>query len=80
VVTDKRAAIATVGADGMPHVMPVAVFYDPDADALVIGANVEFGEAVMTSSKKITGQAQQREDSAGSQTPESYLMEMHAAA
>lgn len=32
--------------------MPVAVFYDPDADALVIGANVEFGEAVTTSSEK----------------------------
>src|ERR1700678_290732 len=44
--------IATVGADGMPHVMPVTVFYDPDADALVIGPDVEFGEAVMTSSKK----------------------------
>ncbi len=44
--------LATVGADGMPHVVPVAVFYDPDADALVIGANVAFGEAVMTSSKK----------------------------
>ena len=36
----------------MPHVAPVAVFYDPEAEALVIGANVEFGEAVMTKSKK----------------------------
>ena len=36
----------------MPHVVPIAVFYDPDADALVIGANVEFGESVMISSKK----------------------------
>jgi hypothetical protein len=44
--------LATVGADDMPHVVPVAVFYDPDAAALVIGANAEFGEAVMTSSKK----------------------------
>lgn len=44
--------LATVGADDMPHVVPVAVFYDPDAEALVIGANAEFGEAVMTSSKK----------------------------
>src|SRR3984957_17419607 len=37
---------------GVAHVVPVAVFYDPDADALVIGANAEFGEAVMSSSKK----------------------------
>jgi pyridoxamine 5'-phosphate oxidase family protein len=44
--------LATVGADDMPHVVPVAVFYDQDDAALVIGANAEFGEAVMTSSKK----------------------------
>jgi pyridoxamine 5'-phosphate oxidase family protein len=44
--------LAIVGADDMPHVVPVAVFYDRDAGALVIGANAEFGEAVMTSSKK----------------------------
>jgi pyridoxamine 5'-phosphate oxidase family protein len=44
--------LATVGADDMPHVVPVAVFYDPDAEALVIGANADFGEAVMSSSKK----------------------------
>jgi pyridoxamine 5'-phosphate oxidase family protein len=50
--SQRLGRLATVGADGMPHVMPVAVFYDPDADALVIGANVEFGEAVMTSSRK----------------------------
>ena len=37
--------LATVGADDMPHVVPAAVFYDPDAEALVTGANVEFGEA-----------------------------------
>jgi pyridoxamine 5'-phosphate oxidase family protein len=50
--SQRLGRLATVGADGMPHVVPVAVFYDPDADALVVGANVEFGEAVMTSSKK----------------------------
>jgi pyridoxamine 5'-phosphate oxidase family protein len=50
--SQRLGRVATVGADGMPHVMPVAVFYDPDADALVIGADAEFGEAVMTSSKK----------------------------
>ena len=44
--------LATVGADGMPHVVPVAVFYDPEAEALVIGANSAFGEGVMTASKK----------------------------
>ena len=36
----------------MPHVIPVAVFYDPEAEALVIGANADYGEAVMTKSKK----------------------------
>ena len=50
--SQRLGRLATVGADGMPHVVPVAVFYDPDAGALVIGANAEFGEAVMTSSKK----------------------------
>jgi len=50
--SQRLGRIATVGADGMPHVVPVAVFYDPDAEALVIGANAEFGAAVMTSSKK----------------------------
>jgi pyridoxamine 5'-phosphate oxidase family protein len=44
--------LATVGADEMPHVVPVAVFFDPDADALVIGADAGFGEAVMARSKK----------------------------
>ena len=44
--------IATVGPDDMPHVVPVAVFYDPEAEALVVGANAQFGETVMSSSKK----------------------------
>lgn len=50
--SQRLGRLATVGADEMPHVVPVAVFYDPAAEALVIGANAEFGEAVMTSSKK----------------------------
>ncbi len=50
--SQRLGRLATVGADGMPHVAPVAVFYDPDAEALVIGANAEFGEAVMATSKK----------------------------
>ena len=50
--SQRLGRLATVGADGMPHVVPVAVFYDPEAEALVIGANADFGEAVMTKSKK----------------------------
>jgi pyridoxamine 5'-phosphate oxidase family protein len=50
--SQRLGRLATVGADDMPHVVPVAVFYDPDAEALVIGADAEFGEAVMTGSKK----------------------------
>jgi pyridoxamine 5'-phosphate oxidase family protein len=44
--------LATVGTDGMPHVAPVAVFFDLETGALVIGANIDFGEAVMVKSKK----------------------------
>jgi pyridoxamine 5'-phosphate oxidase family protein len=40
--------IATVGADGMPHVIPVAVFYDPQAEALVIGANAQLADMAAT--------------------------------
>jgi pyridoxamine 5'-phosphate oxidase family protein len=50
--SQRLGRLATVGADGMPHVVPVGVFYDQEADALVIGADAEYGEAVMTSSKK----------------------------
>jgi pyridoxamine 5'-phosphate oxidase family protein len=50
--SQRLGRLATVGADDMPHVVPVAVFYDPEADALVIGANADFGEAVMVTSKK----------------------------
>jgi pyridoxamine 5'-phosphate oxidase family protein len=50
--SQRLGRLATVGADGTPHVMPVAVFYDPEAEALVIGANADFGEAVMVKSKK----------------------------
>lgn len=42
--------IATVGAGGMPHVIPVAVFYDPQTQALVIGSNAEL--ASMAATKK----------------------------
>jgi pyridoxamine 5'-phosphate oxidase family protein len=50
--SQRLGRLATVGADGMPHVVPVAVFYDPDAESLVIGANAQFGETVMAKSKK----------------------------
>ena len=50
--SQRLGRLATVGADGMPHVVPVAVFYDPAAEALVIGANAQFGEEVMAASKK----------------------------
>ena len=50
--SERLGRLATVGADDMPHVAPVAVFYDPEAEALVIGANRQFGEAVMVKSKK----------------------------
>jgi pyridoxamine 5'-phosphate oxidase family protein len=50
--SQRLGRLATVGANEMPHVVPVAVFYDTDAGALFIGANAQFGEAVMTSSKK----------------------------
>jgi pyridoxamine 5'-phosphate oxidase family protein len=48
--TQRLGHIATVGADGMPHVIPVAVFYDPPEQALVIGSNVEL--AGMAATKK----------------------------
>jgi pyridoxamine 5'-phosphate oxidase family protein len=52
VSSQRLGRIATVGADGMPHVVPVGVYYDPEAEALVIGADVGYGETVMLRSKK----------------------------
>lgn len=39
--------LATVGAEGRPHVMPVGVFYEPDSESIVIG-----GAGNMVDSKK----------------------------
>lgn len=39
--------LATVGADGRPHVMPVGVFFDSDTETIVIGS-----AATMVKSKK----------------------------
>jgi pyridoxamine 5'-phosphate oxidase family protein len=36
--TQPVGRIATVGADGAPHVTPVGVFYDLEEDGLVVGA------------------------------------------
>lgn len=38
--TQRLGRLATVGADGRPHVMPVGVFYDPEAEAVVVGGAV----------------------------------------
>jgi pyridoxamine 5'-phosphate oxidase family protein len=48
--------LATVGADGKPHIVPVGVFYDPDADAIVVAGHAGTG---MAGSKKFKD-AQQR--------------------
>jgi pyridoxamine 5'-phosphate oxidase family protein len=40
--------IATVGAGGMPHVIPVAVFYDPQTQSLVIGSNAQLADMAAT--------------------------------
>jgi pyridoxamine 5'-phosphate oxidase family protein len=37
-VSQPLGRLATVGADGRPHVMPVGVFYDPETEALVVGS------------------------------------------
>ncbi|MBB5788623.1 PPOX class F420-dependent oxidoreductase [Jiangella mangrovi] len=39
------ARLATVGPDGAPHIAPVGVFYDPEADAVVVAghAGTNFG-------------------------------------
>jgi pyridoxamine 5'-phosphate oxidase family protein len=50
--SQRLGRLATVGADGTPHVVPVAVFYDQEDEALVVGANAQFGDAVMLRSKK----------------------------
>ncbi|WP_116947445.1 PPOX class F420-dependent oxidoreductase [Jiangella endophytica] len=35
--------LATVGPDGRPHVAPVGVFYDPEADAVVVAGHAGTG-------------------------------------
>jgi pyridoxamine 5'-phosphate oxidase family protein len=48
--------LATADAKGRPHVMPVGAFYDPESDAIVVGA-----AGGMASSKKFRD-AQRRAD------------------
>jgi pyridoxamine 5'-phosphate oxidase family protein len=54
--TQPLGRIATVDADGRPHVIPVGVWYDSDADSIVVGAT-----GGMRSSKKFRD-ARQRPD------------------
>ena len=37
--SQRLARLATVGRDGMPHVVPVAFRYNPDADTIDIGGH-----------------------------------------
>ena len=37
--SQRLARIATVGADGQPHVVPVGVHYNPDTDTIDIGGH-----------------------------------------
>jgi pyridoxamine 5'-phosphate oxidase family protein len=37
--SQRLGRLATVGKDGMPHVVPVAFRYNPDADAIDIGGH-----------------------------------------
>jgi len=46
--------LATVGRDGRPHVTPVGVFYDAEAEAIVIGSTAD-----MAASKKFRDAQQQ---------------------
>lgn len=39
--------LATIGADGRPHVMPVGLFYDPETESIVVGSAAD-----MVASKK----------------------------
>ncbi len=48
-LNDQRLGrLATVGADGMPHVIPVAVFHDPQTQTLVIGSNAQLADMAAT--------------------------------
>ena len=78
--SQRLGRLATVGADGMPHVVPVAVFYDPDADALVIGANAEFGEAAMTASKKFRDAQRRPKAAVVIDTPGPSILEVRGQA
>jgi pyridoxamine 5'-phosphate oxidase family protein len=48
-LNDQRLGrLATVGADGMPHVIPVAIFHDPQTQTLVIGSNAQLADMAAT--------------------------------
>src|ERR1700691_791932 len=62
-LNDQRlGALAHGGADGMPHVIPVAIFHDPQTQTLVIGSNAQLAD--MAATKKFRD-AQRRPKVAG---------------
>jgi pyridoxamine 5'-phosphate oxidase family protein len=54
--SQRLGRLATVGKDGMPHVVPVAFRYNPDADAIDIGGH-HFAERKKFRDVKRTGVA-----------------------
>ena len=43
--SQRLGRIATVGADGQPHVVPTSFRYDPDHDAIDVGGMRKIGRA-----------------------------------
>jgi pyridoxamine 5'-phosphate oxidase family protein len=54
--SQRLGRLATVGKDGVPHVVPVAFRYNPDADAIDIGGH-DFAERKKFRDVKRTGVA-----------------------
>ena len=54
--SQRLGRLATVGRDGMPHVVPVAFRYNPDVDAIDIGGH-DFAERKKFRDVKRTGVA-----------------------
>jgi pyridoxamine 5'-phosphate oxidase family protein len=54
--SQRLGRLATVGKDGMPHVVPVAFRYNPDADAIDVGGH-DFAERKKFRDVKRTGVA-----------------------
>ena len=54
--SQRLGRLATVGHDGMPHVVPVAFRYNPEADAIDIGGH-DFAKRKKLRDVKLTGMA-----------------------